>query len=237
MTAHADICSRLLSEADFYDSDASLGIPPSKKTVISNYLAAAALIQQMAGELAQTKKKVQDILLSSPESDKAKIISLRAKCLFTEQRAESAESRADDAHLSCIAAEEERELLRKKNIDNCLQITALQEALMQAESRLADLRAKLAAADSGMPKPDVMLHVHENGHVVNLHYIDKLRTLATAQAVRIAEGNSETRRLFEALKNIAAFGEDAGGALRYDKNCFLLLNIANAALQLAAKHD
>lgn len=46
---------------------------------------------------------------------------------------------ADDANLSRIAAEEERELLRRNNVDNCLQITALQEALLSAERKLAEV--------------------------------------------------------------------------------------------------
>lgn len=126
-------------------------------------------------------------------------------------------------------------------------------AICDQAAAAIELQEKITAAEAGLPsEPDCITEMRwfleqnngytsENETLISvrnrLEAYDALRTLATAQAVRIAEGNSETRRLFEALKNIAAFGEDAGGALRYDKNCFLLLNIANAALQLAAKHD
>lgn len=175
MTAHADICSKL-----------------NNLSLICDYVStsqalteAAALIQQMASELA----KFAPI-----------------------------DGNRDNTSL-----------------ENWFPISA--EQLKAAESELADLRAKIAAA--GLPDYPVVhtLRADYESEWIQKKDYDTLRGLAIAQAARIAEVDSETRLLFEALKKIAAFGEDAGGALRYDKNCFLLLNIANAALQLAAKHD
>jgi chromosome segregation ATPase len=56
---------------------------------------------------------------------------------------DEAAARLDDANLSCIAAQEERELLRKNNLQNCLQIAALQEALLKAEQTIEQLRGEV----------------------------------------------------------------------------------------------
>lgn len=146
MTAHADICSRLLSDADRYDSDDFAGIPATKETVSHNYRQAAALIQQMVSDLANCNE-------ASSLKDAAIALNF--------QRAES------------------------------------------AESQLADLRAKLAAADAGMPsEPECITEMRwfleqnngwtsENETLVSvrnrLETYDTLRALATAQAVRIEE--------------------------------------------------
>ena len=58
------------------------------------------------------------------------------------------EDAADDAHLSCIAAQEELTLARKNNLANCLQITALQEKLMRYEA------AALIGLLAGRPNSD-----------------------------------------------------------------------------------
>ncbi len=63
---------------------------------------------------------------------------------------------ADDANLSRIVAEEERELLRKNNLTNCLQIASLQEALSRAE----------AARDAAVKDAGRVNHLESYGNVV-----------------------------------------------------------------------
>ena len=77
----------------------------------------------------------------------------------------------DDCNLSLIAAQEELGLVKKNNLANCLQITALQEALLKAEA-LANCREWVPVSEK--PKKAarylVISHHHNGQRVVNSAY-------------------------------------------------------------------
>lgn len=120
-----------------------------------------------------------------------------------------------------------------------------------AESELADMRAKLAAAEAGFPSyplPHYLASDYESAWISKNDY-DSMRDFATAQAVRIAEVDSDRALLDSMQKMTEGYGNGwifrrsetgRGWRLHETSRDGAHLNIRDAikaALQLAAKRD
>lgn len=215
MTAHADICLDLVRRLQ--EADAELKADevwalhysdPNGNGEGKLWGEAAALIQKMAAELRDAELSRQ-FATDSAEIEK-------------------------EAHLI-------QSMLRVKEEDRAESV----------ESQLADLRAKIAAADAGLPS-EPHGYTYETGTGVMVDAIsstrrgslyfhasdyDELRTLATAQAVRIAEAEAgfpsyPLPHYLESDYESAWFSKKDFDALR-DFAISLKVRIAESA----AKHD